>query len=104
MLIITIFIKDFIKINFIKYVLSIIRPSVIGMIMAVGLYMIYENFGLDIIAVKKINYNLLVKSIIVFLIIIIVNILYKKLIKKPINSIFIIVLGAILGIAINLIM
>ena len=78
-------------------VFAFIRPCVIGMIMAVGLFMFRENMDMTDISVA-------LKSVIVALIILLIMPLYKKLTKKKISAIPLIVLGAILGIAINFIM
>lgn len=71
----------------VSFVFSIIRPCVFGIIMAVGLYMLYEMRS--------------VKTFIVAIMLILSIILYKKIFKKKLETVPVIIIGAIFGIAIN---
>ena len=103
-LVISLFMKGFIEKKEVKFVLSVIRPAVIGMIFAVGLYMVYENIK-SVIDDKPLLENVAIfKQIIIYFIIIFIMVVYKKITKKSISTIKVIVIGAILGIAINLIL
>ena len=96
----------------VQFVLSVIRPSVIGIIMSVGVYMIFENLyivsmlnGTYMNATYSSSFDIMpiVKSIIIFIIIIISMFTYKKIFNKKMDAIKLIIIGGILGILINLI-
>ena len=103
-LIFTLFLKDALKNKNVKFVLSVIRPCIIGIIMSVGLFMFFENIGLiSLLHGNKYEFSN-IKSIIIAVIILISMFIYKKMFKKSISGIKTIILGAILGIAINYIL
>ena len=107
MLIITLFLKDFLKKDNMKEVLAIIRPCVIGMIMSVGIYMVFSSFKLGTLLYSR---NLptfdleMQKMLIIFIVLTIICIIYRKIKQKSLGAIYLIIIGAILGITINLIM
>ena len=133
------FFKKYIDNENVKFALSIIRPCIVGIIMAVGVGMFASNILPYIIEYIKIKNNIKIKygfinaadlidstmyleqidkmkvdllgysaNIIKFTIIVILIVLViffsEKVIKKKLSSIKIIILGAILGIAINYIL
>ena len=93
-LIFTIFFRNKLENEKISYGLSIIRPCVVGIITSVGLFML-----MSIIA-SSTDTNRYSNLIIIVLILAILFI-HKKLTKKKLSAIKIIIIGAILGIAIN---
>jgi len=127
-LIFTICFSDMLKNKNVEYALSIIRPSIMGLIMAVGVSLYYSqlvpnfikyvNFrkyvkrilhklDVDIPVDVNINelfyeeyvqFNYLFKLIIITLLILAAIIIYKKVFKKKMSAIKIIIVGAILGI------
>lgn len=96
-LIFAVFFTKFLKYDKVKRVFAFIRPCVVGVMMAVGLLMFREC--MDMSDSKK-----AVKSILVMICLLIVMPVYKMVVKKKISAIPLIVVGAVLGIAINLIM
>lgn len=133
------FFKKYIDNENVKFALSIIRPCIVGIIMAVGVGMFASNILPYIIEYTKINNNIkikynflntadlidstmyleqidkmkvdllgysanIIKFTIIVILIILVIIFSEKVIKKKLSSIKIIILGAILGIAINYIL
>lgn len=101
MIFITMHMENFSKIKIVNYVLSVIRPAVIAMIFVTGIYMLYHNLNLFSESFNMIYTH---KVYIIAIILLAILIIYKKLCKKSLGTIFVIILGAILGIAINLIM
>lgn len=77
------------------YALSIIRACVTGIIIAVGIGMLYKN---------TIDNEIDPVAIIIAILLLAIMYIYKKMKKKPASSILIIICGAILGIAINLLL
>ena len=106
MLIISLFLKDFLKKDGVKVVLSVIRPCVIGMIMSVGLYMVIVSFHVDRLSYGEMPHfdNETLKTLIITIILAIFSIIYKKIKQKSVNAVSLIIIGAILGITFNLIM
>lgn len=101
-LIIAIYFQHFLDNKYVAFVLSIIRPSILGIVTFVGLQVFYKNFD-DFY--KLINIEMqYIKKIIILIILFIIMFFYKKFTKKSIGTIIIIVISAILGIAINLIL
>ena len=133
------FFKKYIDNENVKFALSIIRPCIVGIIMAVGVGMFAGNilpYISEYIKIKnniKIKYNFLntadlidstmyleqidkmkvdlfgysaniIKFTIIVILIVLVIFFSEKVIKKKLSSIKIIILGAILGIAINFIL
>lgn len=101
--------KKYIDNENVKFALSIIRPCIVGIIMAVGATMFISNIYPYIKSVisSSSNYSQLkyiLKYFIIAFLIVMVMFLFDKIMKKKISSIKIIILGAILGIAINYIL
>ena len=133
------FFKKYIDNENVKFALSIIRPCIVGIIMAVGVGMFASNilpYISEYIKIKnniKIKYSFIdsadlidstmyleqidkmkvdlfgysaniIKFTIIVILIVLVIFFSEKVIKKKLSSIKIIILGAILGIAINFIL
>ena len=100
------FFKKYINNDNVKFALSIIRPSIVGIIMSVGLSMfinnIYPYIKSSIISQNKNDIEYTIKYIIIAFFIVLITIFYNKIFKKKISSIKLIIFGAILGITINL--
>ncbi len=96
-LIISIFAKDFLNFKCVQGILKGVRPVVAGLITATGVTMVFGAlFGF-----KNLNstFTFDYKSILIFAIIVGVDVLFKKLIKKKLSPILLIILSAILGMA-----
>ena len=125
-LIFTIFFKDLLKNEKVSYALSIIRPCIIGIIVSVGTYLLCSIVGkaiTNIVAGLKglefLSRELIVgdtheryqkymdlvggglSTIIIAVFLLIIMLLYNRFTKKKLSAIKIIIIGAILGIAIN---
>ena len=81
----------------VSYALSIIRPCIVGLIMAVGLSLFIGN----VLSCINDNRIYIFKFSIIAILIILTMLIYKKLLNKKLSAIKIIILGAFLGIAIN---
>ena len=127
-LIFTICFSDMLKNERVSYALSIIRPCIVGLIMAVGVGLYYNQFVPNLVKyidfskyVKKISdllaidipidvninallrekltqFNYLFKLIIITILILVAITIYKIVFKKKMSAIKIIILGAVLGI------
>ena len=92
-LIFTIFFRNKLENEKISYGLSIIRPCVVGIITSVGIFMLFS--------IMQNQENNVFANVIIIGLIIAVLYIHKKITKKKLSAIKIIILGAILGIAIN---
>lgn len=127
-LVFTMFFGDILKNKRVEYALAMIRPCIIGLIMAVGVSLYYKNLVPSVI--KFINYRKFNKELIgevgadaplgvnfdeivyneqfiniskfvaITILIVLFMIFYKKVFKKKLSAIKIIILGAVLGILI----
>lgn len=95
-LIFTIFFKDLLKKEKVSYALSIMRPCIVGIITSVGLFLFYSIASKAAVNVKE-----GLPTIIIVVLLVIIILLYQKIAKKKLSAIKIIVIGAVLGIAIN---
>lgn len=125
-LVFTLFFKDLLKNDKVSYALSIIRPCIIGIIVSVGAYLLCSIVGkaiTNIVAGLKglevLSRALIVgdtheiyqkymdlvggglSTIIIAVFLLIIMLLYNRFTKKKLSAIKIIVIGAVLGIAIN---
>ena len=104
-IIILIFVKYFKKYidnENVKFALSIIRPCIVGIIMSVGIGLYIG--GLRSSFASEVDTKSGVKYVIISVLVVLSMIIYKKIFGKKPSAIKIIVLGAILGIAINFIL
>lgn len=96
MLVVSIYFSKVLQNEKVKFVLSVIRPCIIGIIMSVGIYMIIEILNDNVY-----SYHIDFKSLVVFICILLIVIAYKISLKKSLGAISIIIIGAFFGIAIN---
>lgn len=100
-LLFTIIFSKFIQSKNVSYALSIIRPCIIGIIMAVGIHMFMVVFGTAINAAVGSSFNGILKTILIAVFIVLAIQIYKKITSKKLSAIKIIIIGAFLGIALN---
>ncbi len=79
--------------KYIQAILNGMKPSIIGIIMGIGLYMILNNLNL----VKDLH-NINVRSLIMTLVLLIIYYGSKKILKKGLSPIKLIIISAITGI------
>ena len=92
-LLITAILKSVIKNKYFQAVLQGLKPCVIGIVLATGLYMIVEN--LIIISEEvSIDYH----AMIIMSMLLLFMAIYKKIVKKKLSPIMLIVVSAITGI------
>ncbi len=94
-LLITAILKTAIKNKYVQAVLRGLKPCVIGIVLATGLYMVFGNlFG----SVSEISID--IKAIIICAVLVLSMVLYKLIAKKKLSPIMLIVLSAAAGIAV----
>lgn len=91
-LLVSILLKKWLKSKGVQSILRGIKPCLMGVILATGLYMIYS------IVVEKTVFDF--RSLLIFIILSAVLILYQGTRKKDFSPILLIILSAILGIAV----
>ncbi len=92
-LLLSMILKNFLKNKHVQAVLDGIKPCIIGIIIATGLHMIFENCFANGLSVPK-NWQTLV----VMAVILVAMFAYKKLRKKAISPIMLIAVAAVTGI------
>ena len=95
------FFKKYIDNKSVKFALSIIRPCIVGIIMAVGIGLYVKSIIPSFNMVNRIE---ILKYLIISGLIIIFLLVYKKLFNKKASAIKVIIFGAFLGIAINILL
>lgn len=94
-LLVTALLKTALKNKYVQAVLRGMKPCVIGIVLATGGYMFFNNcFG----ETSKPSLNL--QAITIAVVLILSMLLYKRLVKKKLSPIILIVLSAVLGIVI----
>lgn len=88
-----IFFKDSTKNKKINDAFKVIRICAVGIIMATGLSILYKNVVKEVIDIK---------SIMIAVVLLLIMTIYKKISKKSISTINVFIIGAILGIVINM--
>lgn len=88
--------KQLLKYDATKAILNGMRPSILGLIIGTAIIMALTTF-INLTTVKD-NLNFDYKGVIIFIIIVIVSIAYKKIKNKSLSPIYLILLSAILGI------
>lgn len=92
-LLITALLKAVIKNKYVQAVLGGLKPCVIGIVLATGLYMVFTNlFG----SVSEFGVN--IRAIIICAVLVIAMVLYKLITKKKLSPIMLIILSAVAGI------
>ena len=91
-LLVTVLLKTFIKNKYVQAVLRGLKPCVIGIVLATGIYMILNNcFG---------NMNVNIEVIVITILLFIIKYLYHKFIHKKLSPILLILISSIVGIII----
>jgi chromate transporter len=90
--------KKFVTNKYFKAFMDGVKPIVIGLIVSTGLLLIAKCVGYN----KLESFNFDYKSLIIFLLVVAISVVFEKIFKKKINTILIIVISACLGIIINL--
>ena len=95
-LLVTAVLKSALKNKYVQAVMRGLKPCVIGIVLATGIYMIFENcFGI----ISKIRVN--AQAIITTAILVFLMFGYKYFFKKKISPILLIVISAIVGIIVE---
>lgn len=84
----------------VKYVLSIVRPAVVGILMAMSIQMIYNQVCIDGLFF---NFDS-IKSIIIIIALLVFMIIFEKIKHKKASILILIVFGGIFGIVINMLL
>ncbi len=90
-LLVTVLLKSLLKNRYVQAVLRGFKPSIVGIILAVGLYMTGEQ-----LIASEATFNF--KAAVIALVLGVAMITSQKLLKKPLSPILLILLGAGLGI------
>ena len=94
-LLVTAFLKTALKNRYVQAILRGLKPCIIGIVLATGIYMVLENcFG----AVSAVTADAQAIAITAFLVASMFG--YKRLVKKKLSPILLIVISAIAGIAV----
>lgn len=91
-LLVTVLLKKFIKNPYVQAILRGLKPCVIGIVVATGIYMVLKNCFVT----NALNYQAIIISILLFL----SMFGYKKLNNKKLSPILLIILASFLGIII----
>lgn len=94
-LLVTALLKTALKNKYVQAVLRGLKPCVVGIVLATGIYMIFVNCFGNISAIK-VN----MQAILVTILLMLAMIGYKKIAKHKLSPIMLIVLSAVLGIVI----
>lgn len=94
-LLLSILLKNALKNPYVQAVLSGIKPCIIGIIVATGLYMIIDNC-----LQTDITFSIAWRSIAITVLLAVTTFIYKKIRKKAIPPILLIIVSACLGMAI----
>ena len=84
--------KMLLKNKYVQAILQGLKPCVIGIVLATGIYMVINNY-LITTSVLSINFN----SIIITVLLVVFSIVYKQYSKKKLSPIKLIVISAIAG-------
>lgn len=92
-LLVTAFLQTVLKNRYVQAVLRGLKPCVIGIVLATGLYMVFSNcFG------KLLSPVVNMQAVIISVVLLISMFLYKRLTKKKLSPVMLIVISAVLGI------
>lgn len=88
----------------VKFVLSIVRPTVVGILMAMAINMIYKELKISaLLSLEEINIKYF-KDIIILIILLIFMKIYDILKGKKISILWLICIGGVFGIVINVLL
>ena len=93
-LLVMIVLKNIIKNKYVQAVLRGLKPCIIGIIMATGIFMIVNN----VLNIRSTGFEL--KAMILTVVLAAVMFLSKPLLKKKVSPILLIVISAVLGVAV----
>ena len=94
-LLVTALLKTALKNKYVQAVLRGMKPCVVGIVLATGIYMIFSNCFGNLSAVK-VN----VKAVIVTILLLLSMFAYKKAAKRKLSPIMLIILSAVIGIVV----
>ena len=97
-LIISMFVSNFIKNKYVKNFMKGVKPVIVSLIIGTGLILLLGLIGVNL---KEFTFNIDIVSIIIFILITSIYIVYKKIFKKKLSSIYIILISAFLGIILS---
>lgn len=97
-LIISMFVSNFIKNKYVKNFMKGVKPIIVSLIIGTGLILLLGLIGVNL---KEFTFNIDIVSIIIFILITSIYIVYKKIFKKKLSSIYIILISAFLGIILS---
>ena len=93
-LVLTALLKTFLKNPYVQAVIHGIKPCIIGIVLATGVYMIFKNCFLKGGAFSP-DFITIAITVVLF----VVSYCYKKRKKKPLSPIMLIVISAVMGVA-----
>lgn len=93
-LVLTALLKTFLKNPYVQAVIHGIKPCIIGIVLATGVYMIFKNCFLKGVAFSP-DFITIAITVALF----VVSYCYKKRKKKPLSPIMLIVISAVMGVA-----
>jgi hypothetical protein len=76
-----------------------VQPVIVALLMATGLILLVKCFGY--VSAKELDINIV--SILSFIFVLLVNLIYTKVLKKKLNTIFLILLAAVFGVVASVI-
>ena len=94
-LVLTALLKTFLKNPYVQAVIHGIKPCIIGIVLATGVYMIFKNCFLKGVAFSP-DFITIAITVALF----VVSYCYKKRRKKPLSPIMLIVISAVMGVAV----
>lgn len=92
MLLITVLLKSALKQNYVQAILKGLKPCVIGIVLATGIYMIAKNC-----LIKGSGINVDILSLVITLVLTIIMVAHKCIFKKKISPIMLIASSAVVG-------
>ena len=93
-IVLTALLKTFLKNPYVQAVIHGIKPCIIGIVLATGVYMIFKNCFLKGVAFSP-DFITIAITVALF----VVSYCYKKWKKKPLSPIMLIVISAVMGVA-----
>ena len=85
--------------KYLKRFIEGVKPVIMALILSTGLFLLIKALGYESLEV----FNLNVKSLIIFCILVEIYIIYKLIFKKKMNAILLILISVLVGIGVNLI-
>ena len=98
-LIIAKLLNNFVSNKYFKAFIKGVQPVIVALLMATGLILLVKCFGY--VSAKELDINIV--SILSFIFVLLVNLIYTKVLKKKLNTIFLILLAAVFGVVASVI-